>query len=124
MTYVDEEFYRSTYEKVPEDFTALERRAAEIIEEMTCYRLTELTFEAMPDPVKMAVKKAVCAEIEYLDANGGSELDLGAGIQSATLGKFSFSQSTAGEDGISIYAPRAYRILLPTGLLYRGGGCY
>ena len=124
MTYVDEGFYKSLYEEIPEGFAVLEQRAAEIVEEMTCYRLTELTFEAMPDPVKMAVKKAICAEIEYLDANGGSEIDLGAGIQSATLGKFSFSQNTTGENGTPIYAPRAYRILLPTGLLYRGGGGY
>lgn len=125
--YVDECFYLNTYKgEQVEDFDALELRAGEIVEEMTRYRLTEITFAAMPEAVQYAVKKAVCAEIEYLDANGGSDLDNGASLQSGTLGKFSFSGSAGaaeGESGQSVYSPRALRILAPTGLLYRGGGC-
>lgn len=125
--YVDETFYLETYkgEKV-EDFATLELRAGEIVEEMTRYRLTEITFGAMPEVIQYAVKKAVCAEIEYLDANGGADLDNGAGLQSGSLGKFSFTQGAGGADGgsgQSVYSPRALRILAPTGLLYRGGGC-
>ena len=124
--YVDEDFYLNTYKgDQVEDFDALELRAGEIVEEMTRYRLTEITFAAMPEAIKYAIKKAVCAEIEYLDANGGSDLDNGAGLQSGTLGKFSFSGGTGaeGESGQSVYSPRVLRILAPTGLLYRGGGC-
>ena len=127
MPYVNEEFYSNVYmgEEV-QNFAPLNLRASEIIEEMTMYRLTEITFAAMPESVQYAVKKAICAEIEYLDANGGSDLDNGAGLQSGTLGKFSFSQESVGmngESGQSVYSPRALRILAPTGLLYRGGGC-
>lgn len=125
--YVDECFYLNTYKgEQVEDFDALELRAGEIVEEMTRYRLTEITFAAMPEAVQYAVKKAVCAEIEYLDANGGADLDNGVSLQSGTLGKFSFSSSAGaaeGESGQSVYSPRALRILAPTGLLYRGGGC-
>lgn len=125
--YVDECFYLNTYKgEQVEDFDALELRAGEIVEEMTRYRLTEITFAAVPEAVQYAVKKAVCAEIEYLDANGGSDLDNGASLQSGTLGKFSFSSSAGaaeGGSGQSVYSPRALRILAPTGLLYRGGGC-
>lgn len=126
--YVDEDFYLNAYKgDQVEDFDALELRAGEIVEEMTRYRLTEITFAAMPEAIQYAVKKAVCAEIEYLDANGGSDLDNGAGLQSGTLGKFSFSGGASGgaegESGQSVYSPRSLRILAPTGLLYRGGGC-
>lgn len=125
--YVDECFYYNAYKgSEVEGFDALELRAAEIVEEMTQYRLTEITFAAMPEAVQHAVKKAVCAEIEYLDANGGADLDNGAGMQSGSLGKFSFTQGSGGmdgESGQSVYSPRALRILAPTGLLYRGGGC-
>lgn len=69
---------------------------------------------------------AVCAQIEYLDANGGADMDSGADLQSAGLGKFNYTKAS-GENGSaeqSIYSPRALRILAPTGLLYRGGVCY
>ena len=128
MAYVDEEHYKDTFhgESVDSaDFPSLCARAGELIEELTLYRLTPLTFLAMPKETQEIVKKAVCAQIEYLDANGGSDLDNGSGIQSATLGKFSYSGS-AGANGSteqSRISPRAERLLWPTGLTYRGGRC-
>ncbi len=128
MSYVDETYYIDTFhgEPVdPADFPSLCERAGELIEELTLYRLTPVTFLAMPEAVQNLVKKAVCAQIEYLDANGGSDLDNEAGIQSATLGKFSYSGSAGVNGGTeqSRFSPRAERILWPTGLTYRGGRC-
>lgn len=128
MSYVDEDYYNETYHGEPvdsADFPSLCDRAGELVEEMTLYRLTPVTFLAMPEDVQEKVKKAVCAQIEYMDANGGSELDNSSGIQSATLGKFSYS-GVAGVNGSteqSRFSPRAARILWPTGLMYRGGRC-
>ena len=126
--YVNEEFYTNTYKGAEVDgFDSLELRAAEIVEEMTMYRLNETTFAAMPEDVQTRIKKAVCAQIEYLDANGGADIDNGVNVQSGTLGKFSYSQggasSGSGEFRQPVYAARAIRILAPTGLLYRGGCC-
>ena len=125
--YVDEEFYTDTYKGAGvDDFDSLELRASEIVEEMTMYRLSGITFAAMPEDIQTAVKKAVCAQIEYLDANGGADIDNGVNIQSGTLGKFSYSQggaSSGSDSGQSVYATRAIRLLAPTGLLYRGGCC-
>lgn len=126
--YVDEAYYKDTFhgEPVdPADFPALCERAGELIEELTLYRLTPVTFLAMPENVQNLVKKAVCAQIEYLDANGGADLDNGEGIQSAALGKFSYSRSSGanGSTEQSRFSPRAERILWPTGLTYRGGRC-
>lgn len=108
------------------DFPFLLERAEEIVEEMTMYRLNSETFPKMPEETQERIKKAVCAQIEYLDANGGSDMDNGVDLMSAGLGKFSYTKASGanGSQAQSIYAPRALRILAPTGLLYRGGGYY
>lgn len=124
MPYVDERYYVEEYRgESVSDFPSLCERAGEIIEEMTMYRLTPVTFLVMPEDTRERVKKAVCAQIEYLDANGGSDMDNGADLQSAGLGKFNYSKATGsdGDSKQSLYAPRAQRLLFPTGLLYRGG---
>ena len=128
MPYVDMDYYSENYrgESVDEaDFSSLCDRAEEIIEEMTLYRVTPIIFPALPEMVQERVKMAVCAQIEYLDANGGADMDNGADLQSAGLGKFNYSKASGagGDSGQSIYAPRARRILAPTGLLYKGGRC-
>lgn len=128
MPYVDINYYASIYngmEVEDEDFQSLCERAGEIIEEMTMYRVTPVAILAMPECVQDRVKMAVCAQIEYLDANGGADMDNGVDLQSAGLGKFNYSKASGvgGDSGQSIYAPRARRILAPTGLLYKGGRC-
>ena len=127
MPYVDREYYVGTFKGEPvddADFSSLCMRAEELIEEMTMYRITPTTVLAMPEAVQERVKMAVCAQIEYLDANGGSDMDNGADLQSAGLGRFNYIKSSGanGSTEQSMYAPRAIRLLSPTGLLYRGGG--
>lgn len=127
MPYVDISYYIGTYKGAPvdnADFPSLCMRAEELIEEMTMYRISPITVLAMPETVQERVKMAVCAQIEYLDANGGSDMDNGADLQSAGLGKFNYTKSSGvnGSTEQSMYAPRAIRLLAPTGLLYRGGG--
>lgn len=126
MPYVTEKYYKDTFKGesvAATDFPSLCMRAEEVIEEMTMYRVSSTTFSSFSADVQERIKKAVCAQIEYLDANGGSDMDNGADLQSAALGKFNYTKS-AGANGSttqSIYSPRAQRILLPTGLMYRGG---
>lgn len=127
MPYVTHEYYHDTFrgESVnPSDFPSLLDRAVEIIEEMCRYRVTPLTILAMPEEIQERIRKAICAQIEYLDANGGSDMDNGADLQSAGLGKFNYTMASgaSGSTQQPLYAPRAQRILAPTGLLYRGGG--
>lgn len=122
--YVDEKYYANTFkgESVDEtDFPVLSQRAAEIVEEMCMYRITEERLNSYSTYIQECVKRAICAEIEYLDANGGFDIDSGASMQSAGLGKFNYT-GVGTAKGQSVYAPRALRILAPTGLLYRGGG--
>lgn len=126
MPYVTEAYYKDTFKGesvLSADFPSLCMRAEEIIEEMTMYRVSSTTFSSFSEDVQERIKKAVCAQIEYLDANGGSDMDNGADLQSAALGKFNYTKSagTNGSTKQSIYSPRAQRLLLPTGLMYRGG---
>lgn len=128
MAYVTQDYYLNDFhgEQVQDDeFQSLAERAAEIIEELCMYRIKESKMESYSQDIQERIKKAICAQIEYLDANGGSDMDNGADIQSAGLGKFNYTKAsgTAGNQAQSIYAPRARRILAPAGLLYRGGRC-
>lgn len=126
MSCITEEYYNNSFEGESvssADFPFLCRRAEEIIEEMTLYRVSETLFSSYSEDVQERIRQAVCAQIEYLDANGGSDMDTGADLQSAALGKFNYTKS-AGANGSteqSVYSPRAKRLLMPTGLLYRGG---
>ena len=128
MAYITQQDYKEFADGELEstDFPFLLERAEEIVEEMTMYRLNSETFPKMPEKTQERIKKAVCAQIEYLDANGGSDMDNGVDLMSAGLGKFSYTKASGanGSQVQSIYAPRALRILAPTGLLYRGGRCY
>lgn len=129
MPYVTQEYYNNTFHGEPvaeADFPSLLDRAGEIIEELCMYRISESNLDKYGTDTQERIRKAVCAQIEYLDVNGGSEMDNGADLQSAGLGKFNYTKASgaSGSAQQSIYAPRAMRILAPTGLLYRGGGCY
>lgn len=126
--YVEIDYYTKEFKGEPvadADFPSLCQRAGEVIEELTLYRLTEKGFPLMSEDMKKRVKDAICAQIEYLDANGGAEMDMGNGMSGATLGKFSYSGASSGNGSTeqSIFSPRAERILWPTGLTYRGGSC-
>ncbi len=126
MSYVSQKYYEEQFrgESVDyADFPSLLARAEEVVEEMTMYRLTPQTFNEMPEALQERIKLAICAQIEYLDANGGSDMDNGSDLQSAGLGKFSYTKASGTNENMeqSMYAPRTRRILAPTGLLYRGG---
>lgn len=125
MAYIDASYYEefigeSVYNA---DFPDILARASEIVEEMCMYRINESNLQTYPESIQKCFKNAICAQIEYMDANGGSDSDNGINIQSATLGKFSYTAAV--NDGGAItgcfYSPRARRILAPTGLIYRGG---
>lgn len=128
MAYVTQDYYLNDFHGEPvqeADFPSLEERAAEIVEEMCMYHIQESNMDSYGPDIQERIKKAICAQIEYLDVNGGSEMDNGTDIQSAGLGKFNYTRisGSSGSQAQSIYAPRAKRILAPTGLLHRGGRC-
>ncbi len=129
MSYITVEYYNEIFHGEPvdtTDFPSLSERASEIVEEMCMYRVSESNLAKYAEDIRERIKKAVCAQIEYMEANGGSDMDNSTDLQSATLGKFNYTKAADVSGGTvqSIYAPRAVRILAPTGLLYRGGAYY
>ncbi len=82
--------------------------AGDDVNALTGWRLDE-------DELSTNVKKAICAQADYLFDNGISPND----FASAGLGKFNYSKSNTNSKK-QHYADRVYNYLEPTGLLYRG----
>ncbi|HEM5195625.1 TPA: hypothetical protein U1312_000330 [Streptococcus suis] len=80
--------------------------------------------DKLPDNVLEAVKMAICAQIEYLNAIGVESAMGVTSVTQAKVGNFSYTdgkKATAsaniGSTGVS---PDVLDYLLPTGLLYKG----
>lgn len=107
------------------EFSELAERASEILDMITMRRIEDAGgIEALTAATQAKVKKATCAQIQTMFANGGIDVVTGSGgeVQSATLGKFSYQQggSTAETyNGIPI-SPLINLYLQGTGLLFRG----
>ena len=122
MALVTLTYYQNTYIGEPvaaEDFSRFEARAQDQI--LGLIRCNEAAVELMPEPLQTAVKKAICAQIEYFQEYGinisvyGKEA--GGGF---TVGKVSVNNgsSTAAASGArSMIAPAVYVYLEQTGLL-------
>ena len=121
---VDAAYYTDVY-KGAEVYDALDvllERSFDIVQQHTLYRLDDIS--KLPIFMQENIKKAVCAQAEYINANGGLEwLDSG-GIASFSIGKFSMSGGSSGSGSSSqqTAAPTMLAYLEAVGLLYRGGG--
>ena len=122
MALVTLEYYQGTFLGEPiaaEDFPRYELRAEELI--LGLIRSTETKVAELSEDLQTAVKKAVCAQVEYFQEYGigvavyGKEA--GGGF---TVGKVSVNNgsSTAAASGArSMIAPAVYVYLEQTGLL-------
>lgn len=122
MALVTLEYYRDTFLGEPvaaDDFPRFELRAQELI--LGLIRQTEGQVAELSEALQTAVKKAICAQVEYFQEYGigvavyGKEA--GGGF---TVGKVSVNNggSTAAASGArSMIAPAVYVYLEQTGLL-------
>lgn len=121
---VDESYYRDVYKgaEVYDDLGVLLDRASDIVRQQTLYRLDDI--DSLPHFMQENVRKAVCAQAEFIDLNGGLDTLNSAGTASFSIGKFSMSGGTSGNG--SNRSPAASPLMLSyleaVGLLYRGGG--
>ena len=114
-----EEFAEYSPLEIPSDeFRVLASRASDVVDVLTLYAIeSEGGVEALPLLDRVQVKKAVCAEVQYLYEQGGLDaFDYG----SVSIGKF--SASGAGVQRVSglPVAPLVIPYLSKTGLTYRG----
>lgn len=122
MALVTLEYYQDTFLGEPvtaDEFPRYELRAEELI--LSLIRMNETKAAALPADTLTAVKKAICAQVEYFQEYGigvavyGKEA--GGGF---TVGKVSVNNgsSTAAASGArSMIAPAVYVYLEQTGLL-------
>lgn len=124
---VDESYYRDTYKgaEVYDDLGVLLDRASDIVRQHTLYRLEDV--DGLPFFMQENVKKAVCSQAEFIDANGGLDSLCSGAAASFSIGKFSMSglgggNSKAGASPRPTVSPLMLSYLEAVGLLYRGGG--
>lgn len=124
MAYVDQTYYEGTYLGVAvdsTDFPRYELRAEEVIDLFIRGRIASGELASSPQAVQDAVRKAICAQIEYYVYNG---LDVAsAGVTSAgfTVGKVTVhagtgSASKASTGAKTMISPQAAAFLEWTGL--------
>lgn len=118
MTYFYENTWKGTFDGTREELLLLLSRSADIINNEIS--LSGYTVETVPDIYKDRVCKAVCAQADFIDANGGIESLSDGGFSSAALGKFSYSSGNTESVKAAAICPLACGYLAPTGLLYRG----
>lgn len=113
-------FYKDVYlgEPVEEaDFPRLFARAQETLEALTLGRLY-----TVEDALMDHIRRALCAQIEYLHMMGVESATVGISGGSFTTGHITVSSGvSADSSGVSVEAcARAQMHLFPTGLLFRG----
>ena len=108
------------YSGTDEELTQLLERASDIVDNAIC--MSGYTVDSVPDLYCVRVKKAVCAQADYIISHGGVDSLTEGSFASATLGKFSYSENTSSSGGTSPVdlCDLAAAYLAPTGLLYRG----
>ncbi len=107
------------------EFAEIAERASDVIDIITFNRIILAgglsTYDAN---TQAAVKKAVCAQVQYMYAHGGLDTVLGtsdASIQSAGIGKFSYTRKQSGQMvGDIPVSPLVNMYLSSTNLTYRG----
>lgn len=116
----DAAYYTDVYKgtEVYDDLDVLLDRASDIVRHNTLYRLDDIS--KLPSFMQDNIKRAVCAQVEYINANGGLEWLNSNGAASFSVGKF--SMSGGGTSSQQTASPAMLAYLEAVGLIYRGGG--
>lgn len=131
--FADKDYYNNFYKGVKiedDDLNALLERASDIVRQNSIYTLDDIG--KLPSFMQENLKKAVCAQVEFMEMNGGIEAFASGNVSSGTgfsIGKFSMSgvNSSGSSGGISgkiseRNSPNMLAYLEAIGFLYRGVG--
>lgn len=123
MAIVDYTYYSVTYagESIAAaDFTRAEAKAERIIKQITHGRATEDAFDDLPEFAQLAVKEAICAQVEYYAIMGTDVSVNGDTAGGWTVGKVTVSGASTGQktaSGTTLVCAAAIAALEQTGLL-------
>jgi len=129
MAYIDSTFYNSYAPSTPipaGEFAELSDRASDIIDIVSNNKIVMMGgISALSDSVVTLIKKATAAQLQTMYTQGGVDSVTGNDwAQSASIGKFSFSQSTPIQTVCGMpLSPLVRHYLAMTGLLYGGVQC-
>lgn len=121
MSYADSDYYYNEYggSECGEDVERLLERASGIIDMLTGYRIAREGFEKLGEKRCEAVKRAVCAQADLMERNGGDTSE----PAEVTIGRFRYvNASGSGSGNGGAYSEEAMGLLGAAGLLYRGTG--
>lgn len=127
MPYIDTTYYTDEFKGLEvEDVNELNRmisRASDYIDQITNYKLKSIDFSTIDPFFQEQVKKAVCAQVEAWQRNGGLDESFDQ-PNNVSVGKFSYSQGrNADNANRKRHVDQAVlEYLKPTGLLYSGIG--
>lgn len=120
MSYITaDEYLEFTGVNAPDEFRALSDIASDQINALCGWKIRG-SLDGLNDFSQTQVKRAVCAQVQWIDEHGGLSSLASGDADSMTLGKFSYSAPAGGAEttgGVS-YSPLAAMYLAPTGLLY------
>ena len=129
MGYITPQYYTDEY-KGADAGSELEKyikRASDLIDQVTGYKLAQTSFEDLPEFIQNQVKKAVAAQVEFYVMQGGDEAVNAGSADFGQVGIGGFSYTTGNQQGQTTESKDAQRVspaalayLEPTGLLYRG----
>lgn len=124
MAIVDYSYYSTVFlgsEATETDFPAIEARAEDVISMMTRWAATDDTIASLPVFQQTLVKKAICAQVDYIAVNGIESMTAGNGGGGFTVGKVSVQGKSAssGAGGVlaELISPMAVAYLEQSGLL-------
>lgn len=127
MAIVSYDWYTTVYmgEVVDETaFPRLEARAEDAVGALTRWRANADNLSTFPTLTQELYKKAICAQVEYLDYNGDQVMFDGSGDVGFTAGKVSVNSRGYGQEtknrAASSLSPLVTTYLEQTGLLYPG----
>ena len=130
-SFADINYYNNVYKgaKIGNDPETLLERASDIVRQ-SCINLPD-DIEKLPDIMQENIRKAVCAQAEFMEMNGGAEAFANENFSAGTgfsIGNFSVSKGSSGSSGENISgkisarnSPAMISYLEAAGLLYRGG---
>jgi len=108
------------------EFDRLAKRASDVIDSITNYKLNIGTLDTFHAFIQTQVKKATSAQIEYFALNGGTDVISSRDSNNVKIGNFSYSDGynkSKSDSNSDEYVPKVVRdYLVPTGLLYNGIG--
>lgn len=122
MAYVDYDYYTNNYlgdDVSQTDFPRYEKRAEELIDSITRYRVAEMGLTAFPARIQGLIQKAVCAQINYYVEYGLVVALAGQDSGGFTVGKVTVHGGGSGSasGAYTMACPEAMAFLEQTGLL-------